>query len=296
MVRFARQSGASVAGPAARVRLLGYCCCLRYEQPISRCDWSLRPKTCLVSRSADVFETIELLTRDEPVTAPAGLVYSTNPRTAEATDGRGRYFVKGPEPEIVFAEMAGCLLAGKVGLHVPTVAACLFDGLTYCGTREVADVGRNIEPWLRAPERVTNFSDVYSVIAVDVWLANTDRNMGNVLGRSAGKGRVDLIMIDFEKSTALRPNPTVQCPLVEAKKLWPREALGALLHKKKPIQPPTVVTGKIVDFVAKRSNVADVVGAVANVCPGVTWAENSIDVLVNRGSTITKLVGEVWAL
>jgi hypothetical protein len=240
-------------------------------------------------------QKLELLTLDEYVTAPSGLVYSTNPRTAEGPDGF-KYFVKGPDPEIVFAELAGCLLAASVGLKVPSVAACTFEGETFCGTREVADLGRNAEPLLRARERVTNFNDIYSVIPVDVWLANTDRNMGNVLGRSLGKGNVEFVMIDFEKATALRANPTVSCPTVKPQKLWPTDELGRILRATKPLHPPGLVMQRIKEFVATKANVTDIIDSIAEACPLVNWAPNSSDVIVSRGIQIAKLVGEVWEL
>jgi hypothetical protein len=57
-----------------------------------------------------MLETVTLLTLDSEVTAPEGIVYSAQPRTALGEDGQ-KYFVKGRDPEIVFAQLAGCLLA-----------------------------------------------------------------------------------------------------------------------------------------------------------------------------------------
>ncbi len=68
-----------------------------------------------------------LLTIDDPVIAPKGLVYSTAPRRAEGDNGRS-YFIKGDNNETVFAEIAGCILADAVGLPVPAIALCQFDG------------------------------------------------------------------------------------------------------------------------------------------------------------------------
>jgi hypothetical protein len=59
-----------------------------------------------------------LTTLDSTVSAPPGIVYSTNPRRAEGEDGYS-YFVKGPATEIAFAEIAGCLFAAEAGLLVP---------------------------------------------------------------------------------------------------------------------------------------------------------------------------------
>jgi hypothetical protein len=77
-----------------------------------------------------------LLTIDDPVVPPKGLVYSTSPRRAEGNDGRS-YFVKGNNNETVFAEIAGCILANAVGLPVPAVALCEFEGLQFAGSEAV---------------------------------------------------------------------------------------------------------------------------------------------------------------
>lgn len=52
----------------------------------------------------------KLWTMDSRVLSPEGVVYSTDPRTAEGENGVS-YFTKGPNIEIVFAEIAGCMLA-----------------------------------------------------------------------------------------------------------------------------------------------------------------------------------------
>jgi hypothetical protein len=63
------------------------------------------------------FGSIELLTFDDKVQSGSGLVYSTNPNTGTDHDGE-KYFIKGPEPEVAFAELAGCVVANAVGLTV----------------------------------------------------------------------------------------------------------------------------------------------------------------------------------
>jgi hypothetical protein len=61
---------------------------------------------------AMVYET-DLLSFDGRVSAPEGIVYSTSPRRAEGEDGHS-YFIKGPDVEVVFAELAGCSFATRV--------------------------------------------------------------------------------------------------------------------------------------------------------------------------------------
>src|ERR1051326_3318565 len=72
------------------------------------------------------FCVTQLMTLDSHMSAPSGIVYSTNPRKAEAVNGK-TYVVKGPELETVFAELAGCMLAATVGIPVPPVAVCVAD-------------------------------------------------------------------------------------------------------------------------------------------------------------------------
>ena len=76
---------------------------------------------------------VELATLDEVVGQSAGLVYSTQPRRAVGSNGVD-YFVKGPDPEIVFAELAGCSLARAVGIPVAAVDLCMFEGQRYAGS------------------------------------------------------------------------------------------------------------------------------------------------------------------
>jgi hypothetical protein len=53
---------------------------------------------------------------------------------------------------------------------------------------------------------------LFEVIAVDTWLVNDDRNMGNIVGSSVGDGRIEVFMIDFEKSRTLAQNPFTILP------------------------------------------------------------------------------------
>ena len=182
-----------------------------------------------------VHET-ELLTFDSRVSAPEGIVYSTSPRRAEGEDGHS-YFIKGPDVEVTFAESAGCSFAMEVGLLVPPVAVCSFGDDRYCGSRKVADSLRDVAAWLRRPQRISNRNDLYSVIVVDAWLANTDRNHGNVLGRSTHGSEIEVVMIDFEKSKTLRPNPIIESGMVGPASLWPTGELGQVLETDQTSSP-----------------------------------------------------------
>ncbi|MDB4886997.1 MAG: hypothetical protein JWN79_2435, partial [Gemmatimonadetes bacterium] len=75
----------------------------------------------------DALPPVRWVTLDDvpvPVTPHyAGLVFSTRPRIAGASDGFD-YFIKGPEIEVVVAEAVGYELAARAGLDVPEWALC----------------------------------------------------------------------------------------------------------------------------------------------------------------------------
>ncbi|HEX3105334.1 MAG TPA: hypothetical protein VHQ22_12875 [Terriglobales bacterium] len=133
----------------------------------------------------------ELMTLDSHMSAPSGIVYSTNPRKAEAVNGK-TYVVKGPELDTVFAELAGCMLAAAVGIPVPPVAVCVANDEKLAGSENVEQSFRDASVPLRRPAKVVNLVDLYNVIVVDCWLGNTDRNLGNVLASSVSDGGVEL--------------------------------------------------------------------------------------------------------
>lgn len=229
---------------------------------------------------------------DGPVQPPEMIVYSTGVNTAIGADGH-KYFVKGgPDVETAFAELAGCLLARMVGLVVPDVAVGRFQGESYAASREVATISRNIKPWLSKPEKVVNQPHLYSAIVVDIWLANQDRNIGNVIGRSMGGGKVELVMIDFEKSCALRRNPTTTSAGVTPKQLWPTGELGAFARAGKPLHAPARTIGNIRSLT--KDDVAQVLTSTCAACGRVDWLENSIHAVVSRAAAIDNLVSAVW--
>jgi hypothetical protein len=232
-----------------------------------------------------------LTTFDAQVSAPEGMVYSTSPHTAEGADGIS-YFVKGPDREVVFAELAGCLLAREVGLIVPDVAVCSLSDERYCGSRKVAGAVRNVEPWLKRPQKVRNFDDLYKVIVVDAWLANDDRNMGNVLVRPVHGSEVELVMIDFEKSKTLRPNPIVASTMVEARRLWPTGDLGRTVRERKPLFASLPTMDRIREITPGRCG--GIIGEVVEALGPIAWSENSIDALSRRAERIDEIVGELW--
>jgi hypothetical protein len=232
-----------------------------------------------------------LTTFDSRVSAPEGMVYSTSPYVALGEDGIS-YFVKGPEPEVVFAELTGCLLAREAGLVVPDVAVCTFSEERYCGSRSVAGAMRNVAPWLKQPQKVSNLADLYKVIVVDAWLANDDRNIGNVLARPLRRSQVELVMIDFERSKTLRPKPIVTSTMVEARRLWPTGELGHALRAQKPIFGPQMTMDKVRGIT--RDRCAEIITEVVEGLGPVDWSENSIEAVSRRAMRIEEIVGEIW--
>lgn len=188
--------------------------------------------------------------------------------------------------------MVGCLLATEAGLRVPEATVCTFNGQLCAGVEEVEHPIRGVAPWLVNANRIVNRNDLYAVIAVDTWLANDDRNMGNMVGSPADDGRILLSMIDFEKSKTLGRNPIIMSTQVEPRRLWPTGELGTLLRQAKP---PTLPDDTIQRIQAMtRQRIEAIIRPVLDELPFVDWGDNSIDVLTRRAERIRVLLEEVW--
>lgn len=219
-------------------------------------------------------------------------MYSTQPRRAIGADSI-EYFVKGTDKEMVFAELAGCVLANHIGLPVPCARVCEYESELYAGTRRVSDL-RYIQPFLARPDLVSNWTTVFEVIAIDIWLCNTDRNMGNIVGYSSGGVRdLMFVYIDFEKSVCLRRFPTVQSASVAPRALWPTELLGTALRLRKPMVPPSEVLSRIAQV--QPEDCERLLVPVANALGGIEWLRDVIETLAARARKIKSLVEEVWS-
>jgi hypothetical protein len=234
---------------------------------------------------------IQLLALNNEVIGPAGIVYSTAPKTAVGADGK-TYYVKGMNNGTAFSEVAGCLLARAAGLKVPAASICTFEDQAWAGVEEVLQPIRNIEPWLDHREKILNANDLYRVIVVDTWLANDDRNMLNIVGSPAKGGNIELHMIDFEKSKALGRSPTIESTNVDPRRFWPTGELGNLLRRNKPAAAPPDMIRAVEGF--RRQSVEAIVRPVAADVPIVDWCEDSIDALTRRSAHIRALLEEVW--
>jgi hypothetical protein len=236
------------------------------------------------------FCATDLITVDSPVSSPAGIVYSTNPHKAEAINGR-TYFVKGPQLEVVFAELSGCLLAAALGVPVPAVALCAADTEKFAGSERVEQAFRDASVPLKKPEKIANIQDLYNIIVIDSWLGNTDRNLGNVLAVVSGE-RLILVMIDFEKSVALRPLPRIQSALIEPRSLWPTAELGEYARAMKPLYPPPAAIQAVgaMNEERCRRTLQPLLDCIGN----VPWANDTVGALASRAGNIGKIVEAVW--
>ena len=234
---------------------------------------------------------IKLASIEEPVIGEPGKVFSTAPEVAIGEDGK-TYYIKGRNNPTAFSEVVGCRLAGAVGLLVPAASVCSLNGELYGGVESVPKAQRNVRPWLRDLHRINNSADLFSVVAVDTWLANDDRNMGNLVGSPLGDGRIDVFMIDFEKSRTLARNPFTGSGSLGPEKLWPRDELGQLLRGVRPKTCPVQVLDSIKRM--ELRHISDVVMPVAGELPFVDWHMDSIEVLSRRAQNIVRLVEDVW--
>jgi hypothetical protein len=234
---------------------------------------------------------IELLTLDNQVQGPVGIVYSTAPRTAIGVDGR-RYYVKGCNDPLAFAEVCGCRLAASVGLPVPDATIGSFAGDFYAAVTEVESKVQNVAPWLKSPAGITNLEDLFGTVVVDSWLANDDRNLGNLVGTPAGNRQIRLTMIDFEKSKTLAINPTIESARLDPRRLWPTSELGVRLQQIRPPHPPRRYLDSIRSVTPDA--VREIVLSTARDVPPVTWSEAAIDVLLARARRIQTIMEEIW--
>jgi hypothetical protein len=234
---------------------------------------------------------IELIALNNEVPSPGGIVYSTSPRTAIGADGR-TYYVKGYNDATAFAEVCGCRLAAVASLPVPQADLGLFAGDLYAAVVEVEHKIQNVAPWVNSQAGIVNLEDLFGAVVVDCWLANDDRNMGNLVGTPVGHQRITVSIIDFEKSKTLHMNPTIEAANLEPRRLWPTGELGNKLNQIRPTHPPQ----RYIDSIRSIGHdaVRQIVSSTAQQLATVTWVESSVDVLVSRAQRIQLLAEEVW--
>ncbi len=230
---------------------------------------------------------------DEPVrvrTPVPGLVYSTNPLTTEAANGR-KYFLKGPAAEIVFAEAAGYTLAKLVGLAVPDCALCHLPGSSDVWFASAEIPVRSGVELLIDTDFQLNRTFLQGCIAFDVWIFNPDRNIGNVVGDSLEAGKLELFAIDFEKSAILRGISRFIITTMNPRDCWPNEPLDRICRRLPfPSEMCDLIAGVSQERIEGEFARLSMDINLAN----VPWADSAAGYLALRGSRIQDLIREVW--
>ena len=237
---------------------------------------------------------IDLIDEGTPVSAPEEVVYSTQPRKATALDGHC-YYTKGPDLNIVTAELVAHQLALELALNVPEFGIAfpdLVDGPLFA-SKEVPRCHRQVDPWIKR-DRVTNPGMLPLLIAFDIWVMNKDRNIGNLVGHeqlAPSAGRIAIVAIDFEKSMALRgPYPLTATPNIDPRSLWPSGTLGQMMTGA-PL--PNDFCASIGKVGAER--ILDAFARVeARINQEIPWKAGSVQLLSMRSKRIINLVKEVW--
>jgi hypothetical protein len=237
------------------------------------------------------FGTAKLSSLDGFVSENSGLVHSTRPQRATGYDSHS-YFVKGPEQEIVFAELAGCVLANAVELPVPSARVCSFAGDLLAGTRKVSQLRAAIDLFISKPHLVTNYPTLYEAVVVDAWLGNNDRNMGNVIGCPARGSSIEFVFIDFERAAALRPHPSINSGNLLPRDLWPSNDLGHIMNTRKPLMPPQHMLNRV--RAMDEATCLMLLTKVSEAMGGVVWLEDSAFALASRAAKIDQLARDVW--
>lgn len=233
--------------------------------------------------------TIEL----EPSRAPAipGLIHRTAPTVGRASDGQ-RYFFKGPDSHVVLAEVLGYSISEMVGLPVPGWALCRMPPTNAIFFASQAMSFSGVEP-LIAAHQFTNSDFLENCIAFDVWTANIDRNIGNVVANpdSGRPGRAELFAIDFEQAQVLNGTDFLTVGQVEPRRCWPRGVLAqsctSLRFPSEMCQSISRVTADDLDRAVEEME-ADME------FPRAEWVTGCKRQLISRGGRIETLAREAW--
>ena len=225
----------------------------------------------------------------EPVKGPNGIVYSTEPRSA-FDDAGVEYVIKGPEPEVVVAESVAHLLATKLSIEVPNFVLASVpgtEGLFFASQK--LDAMRDVEPFLQDLDPALR-EDLARIVLLDLWVANRDRNIGNLLvqSRSDAPGFVP-IAIDFEKSIALRDrHPIINSSLISLANIWPSGPLGECMADTE--MPTNLEAVESLD----SSFLEEIVSTVATVLPTYDWSDATASALRHRQGKLREFAEEVW--
>lgn len=242
-----------------------------------------------------VLRQVTLATRGEPVRAPQNLVYSTAPTHAVGTDD-DQFYVKGESNiRIVLAESIAYTLAQNLEIPVPEFAIGFYeDSDAPVFASQILDKGvRDVSFWLNR-SKIANMAILARLIVFDTWLANNDRNLGNLLGvpLQGTDQSIKLVAIDFEKSATVRSEaPMIEIPTMQAREFWPRGELGTICRKLVVWDPSAI---QAISSVTDSTIDATVNAALAATNANASIGDSIGHSLKHRRNRIEPLAREVW--
>ena len=216
-----------------------------------------------------------------------GIVYSRDPHIASASNDH-RYYIKGPQPEVVVAEYVAYELAALMKLATPPHALCRLgrDREVYFASQEVRTRSGLDELLKRGIARHPEFMCELAVF--DIWITNHDRNRGNIVAEPVG-GRegaeIELRAIDFEKSDLLSGTSGITVTAYAAGRYLPKLDLVPFCrnasHRAPMLRKIHNVTSAQIEGIFTQ--LATAIGPVA-------WATSATHFLASRAANIAELV------
>lgn len=233
---------------------------------------------------------VETELADAPATP--GLIYRTRPKVGFATNGK-RYFFKGGSVDTVMAEVLGYSAATAVSLNVPPWALCRVPpGNDIWFASEALAFSGAVEPLVKA-RAIANPDFLGSCVAFDIWTANVDRNIGNIVADAAPglRGRAELYAIDFEQARVLNGTDFLTVGALHSRDCWPKGVLAGLCSG---LPFPQAMCSSIARTTARSIDAAFADLALDTEFPSITWIESTKRQLLGRAARIDSLVREAW--
>jgi hypothetical protein len=229
----------------------------------------------------------------KPIESEGLTIYASNPRQALCDDGR-RYVLKGPSLAQIVAEYMGYTLAKRVELPVPEFALCRANV-----SSEVLFASRMSDRALRFPADSMLRADKSGIglladcAVFDIWVANEDRNPGNIIGEPIGgygNPSISYLLIDFERSLLLSGTSGLEVNMFSPSKFMPKPALKDLLPR-----PP--IRSALLDQIAGVTS-AEVLGHFTDLENAlgerISWRDSATHHLMSRATKLTTLVREAY--
>lgn len=141
---------------------------------------------------------------------------------------------------------------------------------------------------------ISNPDLIPSCIAFDTWIANDDRNMGNIVAEPERAGTMalaKLYAIDFEKAKILRGENMLVVGMIEPRSFWPKEMLGQLCRGH--LVPEEFCT-RVAGITEARIDGVFESLAWDLVALDLSWRESAVFQLTKRAKEIHERVREVW--